>query len=426
MAVRADGRRPPCLRLRAAASQLVGLPWRQPLESWSPADAPVVQVALGASRHVVRVVQVGDRLWTLKELPRWAAEREHAALVAMERLGIPAVRPAGLVTHLPDGDAVLITEYLHDSILWRSLLTDLPDSGDAHRARLCEAVAVFLVDLHRRGVFWGDCSLSNLLLRRDGQVLQPFLVDAETAEVRPSLTDGQRRQDLEILQDNLAGGLLDLAAEQERAVDLELLLTEVRSIAVRYIARWQALHAEASFPFVRREDTVAEVSRLNDLGYAVDEVRLTSLGAGQDEVRLRTVVAQRRHHAAELQRLTGLQVGEGQAAVLLDDLRSHSRRTPTLSEPEVVRSWLELVLHPAVERLRAALPGPRDVAQDYCDLLEIRWLLSERAGRDVGDDAAVHALSVGRLPAGSAAELAPIRPWTSGPLPAPEDERRSA
>jgi hypothetical protein len=54
----------------------------------------VVDVPLGARRHVVRVVQVGERCGA-QELPRWAAEREHAALTAMERRNVPAVRPAG-------------------------------------------------------------------------------------------------------------------------------------------------------------------------------------------------------------------------------------------------------------------------------------------------------------------------------------------
>jgi hypothetical protein len=65
----------------------------------------VVDVPLGPSRHVVRVVREGDRLWALKELPSWAAEREHAALVEMERRGVPAVRPVGLVSPDPEGDA---------------------------------------------------------------------------------------------------------------------------------------------------------------------------------------------------------------------------------------------------------------------------------------------------------------------------------
>ena len=401
-----DGRTPPCLRLRAAAAPLVALPWEQPLADWTPATAPVLDVPLGASRHVVRIVDVGDRLWALKELPRWAAEREHAALVAMERRDIPAVRPAGLVTSEADGAAVLITEYLSDSVLWRTLLGDVPGDGSRHRARVCQAVAVFLVDLHRRGVFWGDCSLANLLFRRDGQVLQPVLVDAETAEVRAALTDGQRRHDLEILSDNLAGGLLDLAAERHRRLDQDELVEQTRGVSAHYSELWQALHEERTLPFVQRHAALADVGRLNELGYAVDEVRLTSAGDGRDEVRLHTVVAQRRHHAGELLRLTGLQVGEGQAAVLLGDLRSHGRALPPgVTEVERARSWLEQVLQPAVERLRAVLPGPRDVVQDYCDLLEVRWLLSERAGRDVGDDEAVQELVAGRVPAGAAAEL---------------------
>jgi hypothetical protein len=61
---------------------------------------------------------------------------------------------------------------------------------------------------------------------------------------------------------------------------------------------------------------------------------------------------------------------------------------------------------PTVEKLRAVLPGPRDVVQDYCDLLEVRWLLSEHAGCDVGDDTAVRALAQGAAPPGSAAALA--------------------
>ena len=177
------------------------------------------------------------------------------------------------------------------------------------------------------------------------------------------------------------------------------------SVRVRYAALWQTVHAAPTLPFEERLDAASEVARLNDLGYSIEELRLASIGSGRGEVRLHTVVAARRHRADELKRLTGLQVGEGQARVLLDDLRSHGCVGPSRSEQDVARSWLEAVLHPAVARLRAALPGPRDVVQSYCDLLEVRWLLSERAGRDVGTEAAVQVLAAGRIPAGAAAQL---------------------
>ena len=92
----------------------------------------------------------------------------------------------------------------------------LPPTSAIYRDRLLDAMAFLLVDLHRRGVFWGDCSLANTLFRRDGDRIQAYLVDAETSEVFPELSDGQRAYDLEILVENVAFGLADLAAMQGR------------------------------------------------------------------------------------------------------------------------------------------------------------------------------------------------------------------
>ena len=52
------------------------------------------------------------------------------------------------------------------------------------------------------------------------------------------------------------------------------------------------------------------------------------------------------------------------------------------------------------------MAGSGDPIQAYCDLLEVRWLLSERAGRDVGDGPALEALAARTVPAESAAEMA--------------------
>jgi hypothetical protein len=44
--------------------------------------------------------------------------------------------------------------------------------------------------------------------------------------------------------------------------------------------------------------------------------------------------------------------------------------------------------------------------QAYCDLLEVRWLLSEKAGRDVGTNAALAALHGDVIRTDSAAKVA--------------------
>ena len=107
-----------------------------------------------------------------------------------------------------------MTEYLAHSLQYRRLMMRLP--AGAYRDRLLDGMAWLLVDLHRSGVFWGDCSLANTLFRRDGDRMQAYLVDAETSEVHARLSDGQRAYDLEVLVENVAFGLADLALMQDR------------------------------------------------------------------------------------------------------------------------------------------------------------------------------------------------------------------
>ena len=276
-------RHEPELRLRSAVPELVDLPWLRPLGEWSPAEVDFRDVPVGPSRHLVRFVHAGRRLWALKELPAWVAEREYEALREMERRGLPAVRAAGLAIRPDADDAVLITEYLSGCWQYRRLLMRIPFDETAHRQRLFDAMAGLLVELHRHGVYWGDCSLANTLFKRDGQVLQAHLVDAETAEVHPALSDGQRRHDLEILEENLAGGLMDLAMRLEQPPEvIDQLLDEARAVTERYEELWSALHDEPTFRYRDRRETEARIRRLNELGFAVDEVRLVQVEPGQE------------------------------------------------------------------------------------------------------------------------------------------------
>ena len=126
-------------------------------------------------------------------------------------------------------------------------------------------------------------------------------------------------------------------------------------------------------------------------------------------LRLSVAVGDRRFHARQLQELTGLQVGEGQARILLGDLHAHrgplERTRPGLSRRAAAARWADDVLRPGSSRAHAALGHVGSPVQAYCDLLEVRWLLSERAGADVGDDVALEALARG-VPTDSAARMA--------------------
>ena len=166
-------------------------------------------------------------------------------------------------------------------------------------------MASLLVDLHRAGVFWGDCSLANTLFRRDGDKIQAYLVDAETSEIHPTLSDGQRRFDLDILVENVGFGLADLGAMQGREDAFEDAVEAAETVRTRYIALWDELHDVHELSPDDRHAVRARIRRLNELGFAVDEISLEPTPAG-DTVRLRVAVANRRFHARELERLTGL------------------------------------------------------------------------------------------------------------------------
>ncbi len=242
-------RRPfPHLRLRSASPTLIGLPWELPLGSWTAGRADLRELPIGPSRHLVRFVQDEDRLIALKEEPLEIARREYEVLRRLESLQLPAVLPLGLA-ELPGGDnAILVTEFLEHSLQYRRLLMRLPAGPSGGRERLLDAMASLLVDLHRGGVYWGDCSLANTLFRRDGDLIQAYLVDAETSEIHDELSDGQREYDLEVLVENVAFGLADLAAFARRAIrpaeDYDEAIREAESVQSRYRQLWDELHAE--------------------------------------------------------------------------------------------------------------------------------------------------------------------------------------
>ncbi len=400
----------PILRLRATSPGLLALPWNRPLLEWAAPEVTLRELAVGPSRHLVRFVESDGQLWSLKELPPRLAAREYHVLGRLEDMGLNAVRPAGVVIQ-PDFDtAILLTRYLTGSWQYRRMFLRLPPDAPKHRSRLFDAMATLLVELHRHGVFWGDCSLANTLFSRDGQVLQAFLVDAETSEIHPSLSDGQRTHDVDITVENVAAGLLDVAARLGRS-DLQAgFIAEALDIRVRYERLWSLLHTTPTFGFADRYRAETTIRKLNELGFAVDEVSLQPVEAGTDELRLHVAVGDRRYHAAQLQRLTGMDVGEGQARILLGDLQAYQGQLcreagHDVDERTAAQLWVMEVATPMMHRAHAAVGSVGSAIQAYCDLLEVRWLLSERAGYDVGTERALQALAHNVVPSDSAAQL---------------------
>jgi hypothetical protein len=362
---------------------LLDLPWSVPLEQW-PAEN-LAALPRGISRHIVRFVRVSGRVLAIKEIKQELAQREYDLLRVLARLDLPCVEPSGVVSGrvAPDGtplDACLLTRHLQFSLPYRALYSQnlRPDTA----TRLIDAMAVLLVRLHLSGFWWGDVSLSNTLFRRDAGAFAAYLVDAETGELHPGLTDGQRRHDLDIALVNIAGELMDLQAGgllEEMSDPLEV----SNRIIGRYETLWSELTEEERFETGDRWRVEERIRKLNDLGFDIDELSM-STDIGGTTIQIQPKVVDAGHHSRRLLRLTGLDVEENQARRLLNDLDSYRAATNRQKEDEelVAHDWLSSVYEPTVRAVPRQLAVKLEPAEVFHEVLEHRWYMSERAGKD--------------------------------------------
>ena len=376
---------------------VVGWPLAEPLDTW---DLPEIQPVSGLHRHVVRMIEADPVSYVVKELPDRLAEREFRLLRELSDAGLPTVEVVGVVTgrrgvtagDTGERDGLLITRFLDYSLPYRTLLAGrglrIPYLGD----RLLDALTGLLVRLHLGGFFWGDCSLSNTLFRRDAGALQAFIIDVETGERHDQLTDGQRALDLSVATENVAGGLLDLQAAGRLADDVDPLAVAM-AIEDTYARLWSELTGTEEFLADESYRVAQRLDRLHDLGFDVEQLDLETTAEGS-QLRLIPRVVEHGFHAAELFGMTGLRTGENQARRLMDDIQRYGavqeqRDGHRLRPALVADRWLIERFEPALAAIPDELATKLEPAELYHQILEHRWYLSEAAGVDVGLDLAV-------------------------------------
>ena len=171
-------------------------PWDTPLEDWpaehwsrSRAASPGTSCASSGFRRR-RLRGQGDRPSTL-------AQREYRLLRQLDRLDVP-VRRARRRRHRPrrprrraarpgaGHPAPAVLAALPGAVL----LDAAPGHGrpgSRRPGRCCSCGCT------SAGFYWGDCSLSNTLFRRDAGAFAAYLVDAETGELHPHALDRAAR-----------------------------------------------------------------------------------------------------------------------------------------------------------------------------------------------------------------------------------------
>ncbi len=367
-------------------AELFDLPWDTPLESW-PEDT-IAALPKGISRHIVRFVHLGNYIVAVKETTEELARGEYDLLRALGRLDVPCVEPVAIVSGRvsPEGTPLapaLVTRHLRFSLPYRALYSQTlrPDTA----TRLADALAVLLVRLHLVGFFWGDVSLSNTLFRRDAGAFAAYLVDAETGKLIPSgLSDGQREHDLDIGMTNVAGELFDLQAGNRLDADIDPIAVS-QSIVDSYRLLWRELTEGETFSSSERWRMSDRISRLNELGFDVEELSVTTDDSGTT-FSIQPKVVDAGHHQRRLLRLTGIDAGENQARRLLNDLDSY-RATfysdQDVDEEMVAHEWLSQVFEPVIRAVPREFRGRLEPAEMFHQLLDHRAKRSKEEERDV-------------------------------------------
>ena len=375
---------------------VIGLPWEQPLEEW-PED-PLLAEKRGISRHVVRLVRADEEdpnsdIYAIKETVVEFAKREYKALTELKQLSAPSVEPVAVIEGRVDKNGeelpcAIATRFLPFSLPYRVVLSQSVSAHDINN--MANALAYLLVQLHLLGFWWGDCSLSNTLFRRDADGFAAYLVDAETGEFQSKLSDGQREHDLEIAFFNVAAELEDLQLSGVLYEGMDPIRAS-EAVQRRYRRLWSALKDPQRLDPNDRHAVERAMRQLHDLGFAVEEVQVLL----DEETHLLTFqprLVAAGYHTAKIKSLFGLDTEELQAKRILASFdRWYARQPIKTSKDEMAKEWLQKVFNPIIDSIPDELKGRVEKAQMFHEILENRWYMTEKSGYDVGLEVATKA-----------------------------------
>lgn len=385
--------------------RLEGLPWQFPLEEWPEHGVVPLLIRRGESRHPVIFVEREGVRFAIKETTPHMAEREIFNLREIESRGIPTLSAVGSVTvtappvlvdeqgpgGLPQytsGDRGYTVTRLAPRVVPHVLLFHLPFTRKT-KQRLLGAVAVLMVELHEHGVFWGDPSLANVLIRIDGRRVLAILADAETAELFPGpISEGLREQDLALFGESLIWQAEDLRTARGLSEDEELIDDrDFRYFERRY--RWlRREHARlaASPPFMTFMQVENLLEGLNRWGFSL-------LSTGGHAMQKFTSVLPG-WYARRIHDLLGITVPHTYARRFYNMILGHQaimseKEGRDVDIEEAAKDWYTRYHLPTILLLRQHLTSRQDPMEAYFSIMRHKWKLSEKAGYEIPLDEAV-------------------------------------
>lgn len=379
--------------------RLEELPWQSRLEDWGKEGVSLLIIRRGESRHPVVFVECDGVRYAIKETTPRMAEREVHSLREIERRGIPTLTAVGFVVvpgprialEVPQlggmrqyisGDRGYTVTRLAPRVIPHVLLYRIPFAKRT-KQRLLSAIALLLIELHEHGVYWGDPSLANVLIRIDGRSILAIMADAETAELFPEpISEGLREQDLASFGESLSWQAEDLRIARNLPEDTQLLGdADFRYFQRRY--RWlrrehNLVAASPNFTtFYQVERFLHSINRagyslLDATGHALQHFTTVLPGWYVHRIYELLHITVPRVHARRFYNMI-----LGHQALMREKLERE------VSIEEAARDWYTNYHLPTILLLRQRLTREQDPLQAYFGIMLHKWRLSEKAGYEI-------------------------------------------
>ncbi len=379
--------------------RLEGLPWTTQIEDWESEGVELLVVRRGDSRHPVIFVERQGVRYAIKETTPRMAEREIRSLQQIERRGIPALSPIGTV-HVSappialdveslggarqyiSGDRGYTVTRLAPRVVPHVLLYRLPLTKRT-KQRLLSAVAVLMVELHEHGVYWGDPSLANALIRIDGRHILAIMADAETVELFPGpISEGLREQDLAQFGESLAWQAEDLRQAKGLPEDVQVLNdADYEYFLRRYrIVRREHSRLTGEHQFNSTYQAQRFVDTLGELGSAFAD-------RAEGAIKQVTTVLPG-WYQNRIYQLIHINIPRAYARRFYNVILGHQvimskNEDREVSIEEAAHDWYERYHLPTILMLRQRLTDEQDPMQAYFAIMQHKWNMSVKAGTEV-------------------------------------------
>ncbi len=355
--------------------ELEKLPWSIPVADWHRYGVTMLNIKRGMSRHEVVFVRTGRFSFCVKEISEEISKKEINHYEHLLMLGIHTLVPAGYiireeeplavatpvgiqyqVNNISHTITVLVNKVLPDSLLYsRNFRAET-------RRKIWDAIIRLFVQLHSNGVYWGDASLANTLIKFEKQmvpfvgpqtVLMAYLSDAETVEIRPKLSKSMREEDLNFFFESMDWVNEDL----------------------------------------RKDGVVRDDAGMDeDKGYIKERYAML-YGVEMKKKKFERLTS------FNVDRFLGGIFNPAYVDQFLRHIEEHrwylgERMKRDVSLAEATRDWYETIFVPICELFRTErildLFKGKTAAEMYIEIMNNKYYLSERAGRDVGMIAAMN------------------------------------